>query len=154
MEETSPHSFEANPDPCRDNIRYIHMEVAMKIEHVALWTSDLEGCKDFFTEFFGGKAGARYMNPKTGFQSYFIGFDSGTRLEIMHKEGLAHDSAGQTCGYSHMAFSLGSIQAVDQLTDRLRKRGLAIVREPGYTGDGYYESCFLDADNNRIELTE
>lgn len=130
-------------------------EAAMKIEHVALWTDDLEQSREFFTEFFGGKAGARYTNPKTGFQSYFIEFDSGARLEIMQQAGCPAEPGfvKQPCGYSHVAFSLGSISAVNELTQRLRERGFAIVREPGFTGDGYYESCFLDAGGNRIEIT-
>ncbi len=128
-------------------------EAIMIIEHIALWTGDLEACREFYTEFFGGRAGAKYTNPKTGFQSYFLEFDGGARLEIMHQYGLQPGYTGQHCGYSHVAFSAGSISAVDQLTDRLRNRGFSIVREPGRTGDGYYESCILDADNNRIEIT-
>jgi len=29
-----------------------------------------------------------------------------------------------------------------------------VVGEPRYTGDGYYESCILDPDGNRIEIIE
>lgn len=54
-------------------------------------------------------------------------------------------------GYSHV--SPGSISAVNELTQRLRERGFAIAQKPGFTGDGYYESCFLGAGGNRIEIT-
>ncbi|MBF1263569.1 MAG: VOC family protein, partial [Lautropia mirabilis] len=41
---------------------------------------------------------------------------------------------------------------VRALTDRLRSDGFEIVSEPRTTGDGYYESCFLDKEGNQIEL--
>lgn len=42
---------------------------------------------------------------------------------------------------------------MDELTARLRSDGYEIVGEPRVTGDGYYESCILDPDGNRIEIT-
>ena len=52
------------------------------IEHVAIWTGDLERLRAFYERYFGGVAGARYENPSTGFRSYFLDLD-GTRLELM-----------------------------------------------------------------------
>ena len=57
----------------------------MKIEHVALYVNDLEKARDFFVKYFEGKSNEGYYNPKTNFRSYFISFDSGARLEIMHR---------------------------------------------------------------------
>ena len=56
-------------------------------------------------------------------------------------------------GYAHIAFSLGSKEKVDALTKRLKTDGYEIVSGPRTTGDGYYESCIIDVENNRIELT-
>lgn len=126
----------------------------MKIEHAALWTRNLEDSREFYTEFFQGKAGIKYTNPKTGFQSYFISFDDGARLEIMHMPNCSKRPMDQLSGFSHIAFSAGSIEAVVNLTAAIKARNFSVVREPGFTGDGYYESCVLDADNNRIEITE
>jgi len=42
---------------------------------------------------------------------------------------------------------------VDALTERIRQAGFAVIGEPRWTGDGYYESVVLDPDNNRIEIT-
>ena len=56
-------------------------------------------------------------------------------------------------GYAHIAFSVGNQQAVDDLTARIRKDGYQIASEPRVTGDGYYESCILDPDGNRVEIT-
>lgn len=57
-------------------------------------------------------------------------------------------------GYSHLAFSMGSRPAVDALTERLKEDGHPVVSGPRVTGDGYYESCVLDPEGNRIEITE
>lgn len=56
-------------------------------------------------------------------------------------------------GYIHIAFSLGSKEAVDALTTRLKEDGYDIVNGPRTTGDGYYESCIIGIEGNQIELT-
>ena len=129
----------------------------MKIEHVALYTDKLEEMKDFYTCFFKGKASSKYVNDAKGFESYFITFASGARLEIMRQQGLdsrrtLNDT--QYLGWSHIAFSVGSKEQVDQLTRILEERGFQKVSGPRTTGDGYYESCILDPDGNRVEITE
>ncbi len=126
----------------------------MRIEHIAIWTMDLERSRSFYEEYFGGAAGAKYHNPQTGFESYFIVFDSGARLEIMRAPGLDPERSGERrIGYSHLAFAVGSEDQVRQLTERLRAEGYTVVSEPRRTGDGYYESCVLDPDGNRVEIT-
>lgn len=57
----------------------------MKIEHVAMYVKDLEQVKWFFENYFGAKSNAGYHNESTDFQSYFLTFDDGARLEIMSK---------------------------------------------------------------------
>ena len=32
--------------------------------------------------------------------------------------------------------------------------GYPVISGPRVTGDGYYESCILDPEGNRIEITE
>ncbi len=126
----------------------------MKIEHAAMYVRDLETARAFFMRYFAAEAGARYQNPKTGFQSYFLTFDDGARLEIMNRPELTGaDQPAERAGYAHIAFSLGSREAVDRLTAQLQADGYAVVSAPRVTGDGYYESCILDAEGNRIELT-
>lgn len=128
----------------------------MKIEHVAIWTRDIENLKKFYTAFLGGTAGEKYTNQKKSFDSYFIKFDSGARLELMQMPTVPanlNDILEQYIGLIHIAISVGSIEKVDLLTSKLRNAGFTIVSEPRYTGDGYYESCILDPDGNRIEIT-
>ena len=58
----------------------------------------------------------------------------------------------QRLGLTHLAISVGSERLVDELTQRLRNDGIAIVDGPRRTGDGYYESVVIDPDGNRIEI--
>jgi lactoylglutathione lyase len=58
----------------------------------------------------------------------------------------------ENLGLTHLAFTVGSANHVDQLTDVLRSNGYKVVGEPRTTGDGYYESVILDPDGNRVEL--
>ena len=126
----------------------------MKIEHIALYVNDLEKARDFFAIYFEAEANEGYHNPNTDFRSYFLCFRDGARLEIMTKPDLT-DSGDflNRFGYAHIAFSVGSKEAVDALAARLKKDGYPVVSGPRVTGDGYYESCILGFEGNLIEIT-
>ena len=128
----------------------------MRIEHIAIWVKDLEKQKAFYEKFFHAKTGEKYVNSLKNFQSYFLSFDGGARLELMQKPGIpdnANEVASQNIGLIHFAISVGSKEKVDQLTDELKKSGFTILDGPRTTGDGYYESVALDPESNRIEIT-
>ena len=126
----------------------------MKVEHIAMYVNDLERTNNFFTEYFGAVSNEKYRNTKTGFESCFLSFDDGCRLEIMTKPDLT-DSGNllSRFGYAHIAFSVGSKEKVDELTDRLSNAGYSVISGPRTTGDGYYESCILGIEGNLIEIT-
>ena len=127
----------------------------MKIEHIAMYVSDLEAARDFFVKYFNGKSNGGYHNVQTDFRSYFISFEDGARLEIMTRpEIVRHEKINvvQT-GYIHIAFRVGSIERVNELTDRLKSDGYQVVSGPRTTGDGYYESCIIGIEGNQIEIT-
>ncbi|GET21524.1 VOC family protein [Prolixibacter denitrificans] len=127
----------------------------MKIEHIAIWTLHLEEMKTFYETYFSAKAGNQYHNPNKQFRSYFLSFDEGPRMELMHRPGMSQNSGStDLTGITHLAFSAGSRAAVDQLTEKLRREGYVVAGEPRVTGDGYYESVILDPDGNHIEITE
>lgn len=44
----------------------------MKIEHIAIWVSNLEKMKEFYETYFEAKAGPLYHNPTKRFTSYFL----------------------------------------------------------------------------------
>ena len=125
----------------------------MKIEHIGLFVQDLEAMCQFYEYYFGAVAGEKYHNLKTGFQSYFMSFADGARLEIGTKENLVTAEKSEHLGYVHLAFSVGSKEKVDQLTAQLSVDGFTVKSGPRTTGDGYYESVVLDPEGNEIELT-
>lgn len=126
----------------------------MKIEHAALYVTDLEGTREFFERFFGAVSNQGYLNPVTRFRSYFLTFEDGARLEIMTRPGMSDDEKSIVrTGWSHLAFSVGSEAEVNRLTVALAEAGYEIVSGPRTTGDGYYESCVLGPENNQIEIT-
>ena len=128
----------------------------IRIEHVALWTPDIGRLVDFYSKYFNATAGPRYVNPAKGFESRFLSFEGGARLEVMRSsmvEAVKHAPGAQRMGLTHLAVSVGSEAGVDELTNRLRKDGYEALDGPRRTGDGYYESVILDPDGNRIEIT-
>jgi lactoylglutathione lyase len=129
---------------------------SLSIEHVGLWTEQLEAMRDFYSKALGGQSGPRYENRQKGFQSYLLSFGSGARLEIMSRV-TGHPAAApgaETRGYAHVAYRTGSRAGVDALVGELESRGVPILGRPRVTGDGYYEALIADPDGNRIEIVE
>jgi lactoylglutathione lyase len=128
----------------------------MKIEHIAIWVSNLEATRAFYEKYFNAKSNTLYHNKAKDFTSYFLSFEDGSRLELMHRPDINEqnkDYEKQNLGLIHFAISVGSKEKVDSLTNQLRNDGFKIVGEPRTTGDGYYESVVLDPENNIVEIT-
>lgn len=126
------------------------------INHIAVWVSDLEKMKGFYVKYFSGTPNTVYHNQNTGFRSYFLTFANGSRLELMEMpkvHEIKNSTKRQYLGLAHIAFSVGSREAVDSLTERLVNDGFELASAPRTTGDGYYESCIFDPELNRIEIT-
>jgi lactoylglutathione lyase len=127
-----------------------------RIEHIALWTDDIDRLAGFYARYLGAQIGPLYVNAGKGYQSRFLTFEGGARLELMKTSTLrptGHEPGDQRMGLTHLAISLGNERRVDELTGELRHAGFAVVDGPRRTGDGYYESVILDPDGNRVELT-
>jgi lactoylglutathione lyase len=132
------------------------LEACVRIEHVAIWCKDLESLRAFYERYFGARSNQKYVNETTGFESYFLTFDSGARLELMRLASIprtAKDPHRQLTGLVHLAISVGSEDRVNQLSDELRKAGHEVLDGPRRTGDGYYECVVLDPEKNRLEIT-
>jgi lactoylglutathione lyase len=129
----------------------------MMIDHVAIWTSQLERLRDYYVKWFNGRASSEYTNKARQFESCFITFESGTRLELMKMPGIPenlNDSVEkQYQGIIHLAFGMENMEKVDDKFLELKNAGFRILRGPRKTGDGYYEFETLDPDNNRIEVS-
>lgn len=128
----------------------------MKIEHIAVWSMDIDKLRDFYIHYFGAASNKKYINEKKGFSSYFLSFKEGPRLELMSNNRLdilPDNGTRNYTGPAHFAFSAGSPEKVDELTALLKKDGYEVLDGPRRTGDGYYESVVLDPEGNRIEIT-
>ncbi len=129
----------------------------MKLDHVAIWTDKPEKLKDFYVKYFNGSAGEKYINKENQFESYFLSFESGARLEIMKMPGIPdnlNDTATrQHKGIIHLAFGANTMQEVEEKAKQLEKDGFRILKGPRKTGDGYFEFETIDPDKNRIEVT-
>ena len=124
-----------------------------RLEHVALWVRDVERVAEFYARYFDAQVGQRYENPHKGFQSRFLAFASGARLEVMARSDVTARGAGEALGFAHVAIAIGDEAAVDALAARCKTEGVPVLDGPRRTGDGYYECVVLDPEGNRVEVT-
>ncbi|MDE6662901.1 MAG: VOC family protein [Lachnospiraceae bacterium] len=126
----------------------------MRVEHIAMYVNDLEKARDFFIKYFNAASNDGYHNKTTNFRSYFLTFDDGARIELMYHPDMQDVEKGiRRTGLTHIAFSVGSKEKVDELTRRLKNEGYEVLSGPRTTGDGYYESCIVGIEGNQIEIT-
>jgi lactoylglutathione lyase len=128
----------------------------MRIAHIAIWVSDLEAIRSFYMHYFGAASNELYHNQQKQFRSYFLTFDDGCRLEIMHRPDILEvgkDYHKQQTGLVHFAISVGSKSRVDELAEQFLVDGFQVVGQPRLTGDGYYEAVVLDPEGNVVEIT-
>jgi lactoylglutathione lyase len=124
----------------------------MHIDHIAVWTGNIEIEKNFFLKYFECTVNEKYVNPVKQFSSYFITFAGGSRIELMNRADITAGRVGETLGIAHIALNAGSRENVDRLTETIEQDGYIVVSNPRATGDGYYESTVLDPENNIIEI--
>lgn len=127
----------------------------MKISHIAIWTYNLEGMRNFYIHYFDASSGEAYFNHTKDFKSYLITFNGDCSLELMQMPGIPktkNNPKKQFSGLIHFAIKVGSKQKVMELTEELRRDGFQVVSEPRTTGDGFYESAILDPEDNRVEI--
>ena len=127
----------------------------MKITHIAIWTTDLEGMRNFYLHYFDASSSSGYYNHTKDFRSYFIYFNGDCSIELMQMPTIPKSRnilEKQYLGITHFAISVGSKTKVDELTRKLKDDGFRVISEPRTTGDGFYESAILDPEDNRVEI--
>ncbi len=129
--------------------------ITFNVEHIGVYFHDLEKARDFFEKYFQVKVSNLYHNKATTFKSYFLTFANGARLEIMTRDNLESCMFDKAyyAGSFHIAFSVGSKEAVDNFTKSIMNAGFKVTSGPRTTGDGYYESCFIGPEGISIEIT-
>lgn len=124
----------------------------MKMAHMALWTRDLDALCGFWARVLGATIGDIYESQnRPGYKSRFLTFQDGPTVEVMTGPWVGDAVGDEVTGYAHLAFSLGTRAAVDQLAQTMRAEG-RLVSGPRMTGDGYYEAVLRDVDGNLIEI--
>ena len=126
--------------------------MSIHIEHVGLWVRDIDGVAAFYCRYFAARVGPLYENPRKGFASRFLTFESGARLEIMTRVDVHERAPSEQLGLAHVAITIGTEAHVDALAERLIADGFAPVSGPRRTGDGYYECVVRDPEGNRVEI--
>lgn len=129
----------------------------MTLEHVAIWTDNLEELSSYYVKVFGGQLSEKYTNSEKQFSSYFVTFAGGARIELMTMAGIKPNTNRtkklQQKGITHIAFGVASMAEVDAKAKELASLGYPILTEPRITGDGFYEFETLDPEGNRLEVT-
>ena len=124
----------------------------MRIEHVGVWVRDIDAVAAFYARYFDARVGTLYQNPRKGFESRFLAFDSGARLEIMKRGDVGERASTEQLGLAHVAITVGDDANVDALAARFIADGVTPESGPRRTGDGYYECVVRDPEGNRVEI--
>jgi len=124
-----------------------------RLEHVGVWVANLERVASFYANYFGATVGELYRNERKGFESRFLTFGGGARLEVMTRRDVVRVAPEELLGLAHVALCVGDEAAVDALAARFQAEGMAPDSGPRRTGDGYYECVVRDPEGNRVEIT-
>jgi lactoylglutathione lyase len=126
--------------------------MTVRIEHVGVWVLDIDAVAAFYGKYFGAHIGALYQNPRKGFESVFLTFSAGARLEIMKRGDVRQRVPEEQLGLAHVALVVGDEARVDELAARFVADGSPPESGPRRTGDGYYECVVRDPEGNRVEI--
>lgn len=123
------------------------------VHHIELYVSNLEKSKDFWT----------WLLSELGYES-FQKWDKGfswklgdTYIVFVQAEERFNDIPYHRCrvGLNHLAFHLDSKAEVNEMTEKLRAKNIAILYEdkhPFAGGTDYYAVYFEDPDRIKVEL--
>lgn len=140
----------------------------MTIEHIAITTADIDRLRRFYSTYFGMEAEAEIAGSTGSRITFMYSPDGGARIELMQKPqtadrpvvpplGQADAQSGERpatppCGYAHLAFAVGSEDAVSALIQRLAAAGVTILRQPKRTPSGTLLATIADPDGNPLEI--
>ena len=110
----------------------------MRIEHVGLWVRDIDRVAAFYAKYFAARVGELYQNPRKGFESRFLEFGSGARLEIMKRTGVGERATAELLGFAHVAIAVEGVHHAAQALARIDGTGRIINGQARRTlGDGH-----------------
>ena len=85
----------------------------MKIEHIALWTKNLDESIAFYKTYFNATANSKYSNPENNFELYafFTKLSQGVRRIGSAALDLCYTAAGRFDGYWELSLGAWDITA-------------------------------------------
>jgi len=101
----------------------------------------------------------KYLNKEKHFESYFVAFDSGARLELMKNAGNSWQpqtipSGNQYQGIIHICFGMENMDMVNSKFNELTREGYEILSGTQENRRrGTMNLKLLIRDNNRIEVS-
>lgn len=124
-----------------------------QLHHVELYVSDLTRSKQFWGWFLGELGYEVFQEWPEGI-SYKLG---NTYLVLVQTEDEYLDRTyhRKGTGLNHLAFHAESRKDVDEMTNKLRYKGITILYEdkhPYASGPDYYAVFFEDPDRIKVEL--
>lgn len=116
-----------------------------RIEHFALFASDIESLKRFYEEAFGLRV--VLDNSKANPAGYFLADEGGSVLEIIARPGQ-EDPVRQRY-VCHIAFQVDDVGSSRQALER---RGLVFETETAVDTPGMKTAFFNDPEGNRCQI--
>lgn len=123
------------------------------LHHIEIYVSDLKRSIDFWGWFLEELGYSLYQEWESG-QSWKIG---DTYIVFVQTEERFLDVPYHRChvGLNHLAFHASSREQVDEMTERLKGKGINILyknHHPYAGGDDHYAVFFEDPDRIKVEL--
>ncbi|MCA1063810.1 VOC family protein [Rossellomorea sp. AcN35-11] len=123
------------------------------LHHVEIYVSDLERSASFWSWFLKDLGYDLFQEWEQG-QSYKLGE---TYVVFVQTEEKHLDVPYHRCrtGLNHLAFHASSRKRVDEMTEKLKEKGMNILYEdqhPYAGGEDYYAVFFEDPDRIKVEF--
>ncbi|CEG25638.1 VOC family protein [Bacillus sp. B-jedd] len=123
------------------------------IHHIEIYVSDLKKTKEFWGWFLEELGYEAFQEWESGI-SWRLG---PTYIVFVQTEERFLDIPYHRCrtGLNHLAFHASSREQVDEMTSKLKERGVNILysdKHPFAGGDEYYAVFFEDPDRIKVEL--
>ncbi len=127
----------------------------MYLNHLAIWTDNIEVMREFYMNYFGCTCNEKYVNEKKAYTSYFLSFGNHkSKIELMHRLDISEPSRRNFMkGMAHLDITVGDENKVDEMVALFRQAGYTIASEPRLTGDGFYEAGILDPEGNLVDIS-
>lgn len=123
------------------------------LHHIEIYVSDLKKSSEFWGWFLEELGYSTFQKWKEG-QSWKL---DDTYIVFVQTEGRFLDVPYHRCrvGLNHLAFHADSRQQVDNMTEKLKDKGITVMytdKHPFAGGDNHYAVYFEDPDRIKVEF--